>query len=642
VSYGKVAENFSARLQSAARNGTGYLEVHDALRERRGWIFLEDQEVVAVLVDGYQPRLARRLTASELVSVADMGEVLSVTKDEYDPRIAVECVSRGLVDAVTMKILYREFMLSAASFMDEWELGDSQWVAGVPPWEGRSTAVAVPLLVNALSRRKEHWASLWTELSAVTVPDRIPVRTGRADYRPDSADEAAVLRSVDGQRTLDQVAGECGFTRFQTGHLMAGLMTKKVLDLFPVQRRRSTDRQPMRVEAGYYPISEPVPPQAHPESTHENTQVAVVDPVAAQDPEGNVVTHEVEVEDAAGVIRGGQAPCGDGPVAPECSGTVAEVSWEPDLGAGVPGWDEPAETSQAATDLGDFFVNRALPSEAVRDVPPVTEAVQQSLPRLPAMTGRPSDFHATVGSTLPRGRGGLPITAVAGSPVEEPVEEPAAPHEPVASNVTAPGTWAEQSPMPDAEKDAAVGQDVERDTEVTRLRDHLLRLAAQRKTAVEHAAVLHEQAVLHSTEADAAAVLVEETGKSIARLTTVTSQASATAVSQFEGLLLAQQEDSRIAVLRAQVDEDAEKARRALVMGKRRFDESSAAHANLERDLSAEVARGEAVRGEWAAATDGAVRSAAEARNAEAVAAECDNLIEEARKRLTEMANAGL
>src|SRR6185503_177642 len=171
-------------------------------------------------------------------------------------------------------------------------------------------------------------------------------------------------------------------------------------------------------------------------------------------------THEVEVEDAAGVIRGCQAPCGDGPVAPECWGTVAEVSWEPDLGAGVPGRDEPAETSQAATDLGDFFVNRALPSEAVRDVPPATEAVQHILPRLPAMTGRPSDFYATVGSTLPRGRGGLPITAVAGSPVEEPVEEPAAPHEPLASNVTAPGTWAEQSPMPDAEKDAAVGQDV--------------------------------------------------------------------------------------------------------------------------------------------------------------------------------------
>jgi len=138
---GKVTENFTDRLQRAARNGTGYLELHDAARERRGWVFLEDQDVVAILVDGYQPRLARRLTASEFVSVADMGDVLAVTKDEYDPRIAVECVARGLVDEATMKVLYREFMLSAASFVDEWELGDSQWVADVPPWEGRSTAV---------------------------------------------------------------------------------------------------------------------------------------------------------------------------------------------------------------------------------------------------------------------------------------------------------------------------------------------------------------------------------------------------------------------------------------------------------------------------------------------------------------------
>ena len=141
---GKVTETFTDRLHRAARNGTGYLEVHDTTRKRRGWVFLEDQDVVALLVDGYQPRLARRLTASRLVSVADMSEVLTVAKDEYDPRIAVECVARGLVDAVTMKVLYREFMLSAASFVDEWELGDSQWVAGVPPWEGRSTAVSGP------------------------------------------------------------------------------------------------------------------------------------------------------------------------------------------------------------------------------------------------------------------------------------------------------------------------------------------------------------------------------------------------------------------------------------------------------------------------------------------------------------------
>jgi hypothetical protein len=181
---GKVSENFTARLRRAAHNGTGYLEVHDAARERRGWVFLEDEDVVAVLVDGYQPRLARRLTASEFVSVADMGDVLTVTKGEYDPRIAVECVARGLVDADTMQVLYREFMLSAASFVDEWELGESQWVAGVAPWEGRSTAVPVPLLVTALIRRKEHWTRLWTELSTVTIPDRVPVRTGPAGYRP--------------------------------------------------------------------------------------------------------------------------------------------------------------------------------------------------------------------------------------------------------------------------------------------------------------------------------------------------------------------------------------------------------------------------------------------------------------------------
>ena len=739
---GKVIENFAARLQSVAHHGTGYLELHDTARERRGWVFLENQEVVAVLVAGYQPRLARRLIASEFVSVADMGEVLSVTKDEYDPRIAVECVARGLVDAVTMKVLYREFMLSAASFVDEWELGESQWVAGIPPWEGRSTAVAVPLLVNAISRRKEHWATLWTELSAVTIPDRIPMRTGRADYRPDSPDEAAVLRAIDGERTLDQVAGECGFTRFQTGHLMAALMAKKVLDLFPVHGRRCTDSA-MRVDAGYYPMAEPVPdlsvpatdvrttdrpsgrvdppapwvvpmtpvfphsPQAHPEPTHENTQVTAIGPVTVDVPEGNVVHHQAEVEDVVGGAGTTQAFGGEGLVAPERSSggpdqpqaaslgeepvaatdeTVGELSGEPDSGTEVPGLGEPTETSQAATEPGELFVSSAPPLVAVPDGPPATAVVQQySLPPLPAFAGARSELHPALPSTPPRGTGGLP-TATPGlrvvdpahaepmaAPVTGPVAElgtgpvgeqvagllaellaaplaehptaPAADHEPAGSNHRAPGTSAEQSPDLRPDKEAAAGPGVERDgvdrgMEVTRLRDELLRLAAQRAAAIEHAAVLHEQAALQSTQADAAAVLVEETGRSVARLTTVTSQALAITVSQREGLELARREDARIAALRAQIDEDGEKARKALVLGQHKFDESSAAHANLERDLLAEMARREAVREEWTAATDSVVRSAADARDAQVVADECDLLIEEARKRLTELANA--
>ena len=51
---------------------------------------------------------------------------------------------------------------------------------------------------------------------------------------------------------------------------------------------------------------------------------------------------------------------------------VAEVSGEPNLGAATPGWGEPAEMSQAATDLGEFFVNGIPAPEAVREVPPAT------------------------------------------------------------------------------------------------------------------------------------------------------------------------------------------------------------------------------------------------------------------------------
>ena len=106
-----------------------------------------------------------------------------------------------------------------------------------------------------------------------------------------------------------------------------------------------------------------------------------------------------------------------------------------------------------------------------------------------------------------------------------------------------------------------------------------------------------------------------------------------------EGLQLARQEDARIAVIRAQVDEEAERARKAVVLGQHNFDEASAVHTSLERDLNVERAGHETFMEAWTEATDGAARSAASARHAQAAAVECDLLFEEAHERLTEMAH---
>jgi hypothetical protein len=106
-------------------------------------------------------------------------------------------------------------------------------------------------------RRKEHWARLWTQLSEVTIPDRVPVRTGTFDYQPESP-----MRLLScGPSTVNAPwtrGRECGFTRFQTGHLMAALTTKKVLDLFPMNGPCSTSAF-LPVKPGTTPRPEPFP-----------------------------------------------------------------------------------------------------------------------------------------------------------------------------------------------------------------------------------------------------------------------------------------------------------------------------------------------------------------------------------------------
>jgi hypothetical protein len=196
-------------------------------------------------------------------------------------------------------------------------------------------------------------------------------------------------------------------------------MAKKVLGLFPMSGPQAISSF-LPVQAGYCAASEPVPdvnapaadvdtgelppaqvlprqpwvvpmavrvpspPEAHPDPAHEVTNVAVTDPVAADDPEGSVVTQHVGVED------------------PATDGTAGEVNREPDVGTRIPRGGQAGQASQPATNLDDFFVSGAPWPVAVEDRLPETEAVHQhDLPPLPAITGGPSDFYAVLPLSFP-------------------------------------------------------------------------------------------------------------------------------------------------------------------------------------------------------------------------------------------------
>ncbi|MEP7192572.1 MAG: hypothetical protein ABI903_06870, partial [Actinomycetota bacterium] len=179
------------------------------------------------------------------------------------------------------------------------------------------------------------------------------------------------------------------------------------------------------------------------------------------------------------------------------------------------------------------------------------------------------------------------------------------------------------------------------DTEVAQLREDLLRMASERTAAMDKATLLRGRAVTHSVEADAAAARAEEVSRSISRLHGVTSEASAVALSQLEGLRLAQAEVAAADEIKARAEADAEAARRALAVVQRTFDEASAAKTTLQSDLQTVIDRREAVHVEWTVAKEGAARSESNARHADATVTECDQLMSEARERLTALAEAG-
>jgi hypothetical protein len=258
-------------LLAVAKSGTtGCVQVVDAGEVRSGQLYLVDGALVAADVDGFRPRVGHRLRSGNLVTAEAFADALaSCGGDVLSPRIGHELVERGHVSADVLSAVHREIILSAVGFMSTWVGTRGVFTPGVATSSITMEPVAVSDVLKALVKRRKRWKRLWDEIAAgLAVEECCPTPTAPStEAAPStmSAEAEALLAAMDGRRTVDQMAGECGFTRLEAVYLLHALVHAHHAEVVaPPGSVSSVPLAHLVAEPAVAPPVEAAPAPAHP------------------------------------------------------------------------------------------------------------------------------------------------------------------------------------------------------------------------------------------------------------------------------------------------------------------------------------------------------------------------------------------
>lgn len=206
---------------------TGCLTVLHGPSGQTARMFLVDGEVYAASVEHYDFPVGRRLLAGGLLDDAQVAAI-EVTTPLVHPDFGRVAVARGWTSLEDIGRLHREFVLACAGAV----LAAPEVTCSFEPGIVSSDFCTLPIDVDALAatalvraeRRDLVWDAVATGLDpAVCIVER---RNDAPTVAGGAPELAAMLASLDGERTVDQSAAHCGFSRAEAVHLIGALVTQ--------------------------------------------------------------------------------------------------------------------------------------------------------------------------------------------------------------------------------------------------------------------------------------------------------------------------------------------------------------------------------------------------------------------------------
>jgi hypothetical protein len=225
---------------------TGSVRLKGRDSEILGEVFLFEGRIYAATITRYQPDVLARCVSAGYLSQEE-GGFLQLRLNGLAP-VASEMVATGVVDLDSLAAVHQEFVLAS--------VGALVLIPGASterrPDQITSSICTLPLALDdliamvelrcrrlaqtaaeltRLSQREglcgscEHPGSLVMSVIAV-LPD-----SGQEFVRTTIPEVAATLARLDGLRSLDEIAKDCGFTRAEVVHIAQSLMEHELVNI---------------------------------------------------------------------------------------------------------------------------------------------------------------------------------------------------------------------------------------------------------------------------------------------------------------------------------------------------------------------------------------------------------------------------
>jgi hypothetical protein len=218
-------------LSLAEEESTGCLHISDPEGDE-ALIYFKSGLVYAVSVPGRRPQLGAKLVSSGALTPEALAEALDAQRTELQGwKLGELLVHLGFVDQPVVEAFVREQVHDAV-----WDL--IRWTEG--RWRFRKNEktredVAPPMTVQELLENLRNRGVEWEAISHVVHgPTAVPVLSARGGGAPETtldADAWSMLCKIDGERSVAELARDCGYTLFEAGQVLLALVSAGLVDI---------------------------------------------------------------------------------------------------------------------------------------------------------------------------------------------------------------------------------------------------------------------------------------------------------------------------------------------------------------------------------------------------------------------------
>ena len=216
----------------AETEATGCLHIDPADGGDEALLYLKAGLVYAAHVPGRRPQLGARLVSGGALPPEALEEALEAQQTELQGwRLGELLVHLGYVEGEVVESFVVEQLRQAAFDLSTWREGTWKFRKNEKTREDVGGRSSVTALLAEVERRRALWEQMQPVVHGLeAVPMLSSAGSSSAEMTLDQ-DQWALLCKVDGERTLGQLARDCGFTTFEAAEVVFGLVTAGLVEV---------------------------------------------------------------------------------------------------------------------------------------------------------------------------------------------------------------------------------------------------------------------------------------------------------------------------------------------------------------------------------------------------------------------------